>query len=274
MATTNIPSGPNDAYATTQTINFIEQLQAALATAKNTLSQKQMKYDNANATKNALSDQYTDASSAVTLAQNSLQEAEKAQQQIDIITDFFKERTLVTSKMAETAKATATKMYEATEFIGTQGLERIDDILNLALDYNKKETNPNYQWTHPFLSAAQTASAKGHNALNAAVKATKDSFTTLVSTLQIDFRTRSYFQQCQSYQKMMSKLVSRLTSEYVLLKVKADNISQKLNQAEINLTIMNSELQSASFDVAQLQAEYNAAQKGASYTGTPSPVSA
>jgi len=272
MATTTIPSGPNDAYATTQTINFIEQLKTALADAKNVLNQKQMKYNNASTNKNALSDQYTSASSSTTLAKSSLEEAEKAQQQIDIITDFFKERTDVTSQMAETAKTTATKMYEATEFIGEQGLERIDDILNIVIAYNKKETSPQYQWTHPFMSAAQTASAKGHHALKAAVKATKDSFTTLVSTLQIDFRTRSYYHQCQSYQKMMAQLVERLTAEYVLLKLKTDNIEQKLNQAEVSLTIMNSELQAASFDVAQLQAEFTAAQKGASYTGSASPV--
>ncbi len=266
MAT--ITGGPNDAYATTQTINFIEQLKTALASAKNVLSQKQMKYNNANANKTALNDQYTNAQTSTTLAQNSLEEAEKAQQQINIITGFFNERTLVTSQMAETAKATATKMYEATEFVGTQGLERVNDILNTVLAYNKEETNPQYQWTSPFLTAAQMASAKGEAALNAAVKATKDSFTTLVSTLQIDFRTRSYYQQCLSYQKMMAKLVERLTSEYVLLKVKTDTLGQKLYQAEVSLAILSEELQSASFDVAQLEAEFTAAQKGASYTGS------
>lgn len=268
MATTNNTSAINDAYATTQTINFIEALKTSLAAAKNVFNQKEMKYKNANASKDALSDQFSSVQTAVTMAKSSLEEAEKAQAQIGIITDFFNERSLVTSKMVETAKATATKMYEATEFVGTQGLERIDDILNSVVDYNKKETDNQYQWTHPFVNAVQVASAKGQTALNAAVKATKDSFKTLESALQIDFRTRSYYQQCLNYQKMLANLVERLTSEYVLLKIKADGVQQKLQEVELSLSLLNAEVQAASFEVAQLQAEFTAAQKGASYTGS------
>lgn len=268
MADTNNTGSINDAYATSQTIDFIDNLKTKLADAKSNLSQKQMKLNNATATKNTLSNQYTSSQAAATLAQSSLEEAEKAQKQIDIISGFFAKRMQITSEMVQTATVTAIKMYEATEFVGKRGLDRIEDILNIVIEYNKKDTNPSTQWTNPFISSVQVASAKGQTALNTSTKATKDAFMTLVSTLQIDSRTKSYYQQCQSYQSMMINLISRLSSEYILLKVKADNINQKLEEVELKLSLLETETQKASFAVAQLQAEFTAAQKGASYTGS------
>lgn len=268
MADTNTSSGVNDSYATTQTIDFIDGLKTKLADANSILSQKQMKLTNANSTKATLSDQFSSAQASAALAKGSLDEAEKAQKQIDIIATFFSQRMKVTSQMVVTATNTAVKMYEATEFVGKRGLDRIEDILSTVLEYNKKDTNPSTQWTNPFISSVQVASAKGQTALLASAKATKDAFKTLVSTLQIDSRTKNYYQQCQDYQKMMVKLVNRLSSEYVLLKVKADNLNQKLEEVESRLSLLNREVQTASFIAAQLQAEFTAAQKGASYTGS------
>ncbi|MEL6864434.1 MAG: hypothetical protein AAFP19_08450 [Bacteroidota bacterium] len=266
--TTTTTSAPNDSYATTQTINFIEQLQTDLTNAQSVLSQKTAKINNVNAQQTTLSQQYSSAQAAVALAQNNLTEAENTQTQITTITEFFNQRQIVTGTMVSTAQTTATKMYEATVFLGTQGLDRVDDILSTVLAYNKTDTDTTTQWTHPFISAVQLSSAKGQTALNAAATATKDAFTTLVSTLQIDYRTQQYYQQCLNYQKMMAQLISRLTTEYILLKAKADGINQQLQQVLMNQSLLNSEVQAASFNVAQLQAEFTAAQKGASYLGT------
>ncbi len=268
MATpTSTPSMPNDASATAQTINFIEGLKVALASAQNTLNQKQAKLTNAQASKTTLSDQFLTAQTATAMAQNNLVEAEKAQEQINIITEFFNQRIAVTSQMVATATSTSTNMYEATEFIGKEGMDRVDSILKIVLAYNKTDTNTTTQWTHPFIQKVQVANAKAETALKAAIKATEESFKTLVSSLQIDFRTKNYYQQAVAYQKMMASLIERLTSEYVLLKVNEDRVDQLLHEAELNLALLNSEVQTASFTVAQLQAEFTAAQKGASYTG-------
>ncbi|MEO1513389.1 MAG: hypothetical protein AAFV95_00195 [Bacteroidota bacterium] len=266
--TGTITSTPNDANATTQTIDFIENLKVALDDAKNTLATRQARLKNATASKDSLSEQFLSTQTAATLAKNNLEEAEKAQQQINIISDFFAERVGVTSQMVGVATYTATTMYEATEFMGKEGLERIDNILNLVLEYNKTDKNADTQWTPSFITTVQASSAKARTALNAAVKATEDSFTTLVSSLQIDYRTKDYYQRCLSYQKMMASLVERLTSEYVLLQIRSDQVDQQLQEVEMNLTTLNAAVDESSFEVAQLQAEYTAAQKGASYTGT------
>ncbi|MEM8906744.1 MAG: hypothetical protein AAGD05_02760 [Bacteroidota bacterium] len=270
MATTtnNTTSAPNDANATSQTIGFIEQQKKALADAKAELSQKQMKLNNATSKQAALSDQYSSAQSAAKMALTNLEEAEKAQLQVQTLTEFFSQRQAVTSQMVDTATVTATKMYEATEFVGQQGVQRVDKILNTVVAYNKTDPDLTTQWTNTFISAVQLASAKGQAALNASVTATKDAFTTLVTTLQIDYRTKSYYQKCQTYQKMIGDLIERLTAEYVMLKVKSDSLSQQLQQVEMSLALLSTDVQSASFKVAQLQAEYTAAQKGASYTGS------
>lgn len=270
MATTtnSTVNAPDDANATSQTIGFIQTLKKSLSDAKAVFNQKQMQLTSANTKQAALNSEYAAAQSSTKMALDNLTEAEKAQLQIQTLTDFFERRQIVTGQMVDTATTTATKMYESTELMGTQGLERVDGILDTVLAYNKQDTDTTTQWTNSFIAAVQLSSAKGQAALGASVTATKDSFTTLVSTLQIDYRTKSYYQQCQTYQKMIGELIERLTSEYIMLKIKADNLSQQLDQINMKLALLNGDVQAASFDVAQLQAEYTAAQKGASYTGS------
>lgn len=265
---------PNDANATADTISFIESLQGQLTTANTNLSQKQQKLTNAKALKSTLNDQYSTALASANMASKNLSEAEKAQTQIDTITEFFEDRTTVVATMVDTATTTAEKMYEATQFIGTYGLERVDEILSAALSYNKADTaDPTSQWTNTFLTAVQGSSAKGQTALNAAVKATKSSFTTLVSSLLIQSRTLNYYNQCQTYQKNMADLVVRLSNEYILLQGRAEAINQKLQTATANVALLTAEVATASFTAAQLQAEYTAAQKGASYIASAAATS-
>lgn len=259
-------TSPNDSNATAATIAFIDNLQKRLAHANTLLSQKQQKLTNAQANEGSLADQYSAALDAANRASKNLVEAEKAQVQLDTISDFFENRAKVVSNMVDTAMETAEKMYEATHFIGIYGLDRVESILNKAQAYNKADTaDPTTQWTNTFLSSVQSSTAKGQTALNAGVKGTKAAFTTLVSSLLIKSRTTNYYQQCQKYQKMMANLVTRLSNEYILLNGRSEAIKQGLDTAKANVKLLSAELATAQFNAAQLQAEYNAAQKGASY---------
>lgn len=258
-------NNPSDA-----TQKYIEGLRVRFTQAQNLLKRQQQKFDLAKRTAATLTEQHAAVLAATTLAKKNLTDAKESQLQIDSLTSYFQARSAVSENLLAAATKTAEMMYEASHFIGNHGLGRIDKILKQTDSYtNKVNADPDLQWTSTFVDALQASRDQGKIALNTTIKATKNAFTTLISSSQINDRTQAYYRQCLAYQKEIISLTERLNKEYLLLESKTEALGHQLELAKANVSLLEKEVNITSFNLDQFQAEYYAAEEGASYLGMP-----
>lgn len=263
---TSSKSAPSDAYATSQTLSFIQGLYTNLQKAKSNLTQKKVRYENLKHQQNNLGEEFTQLRTFTSNAKKNLDEAKKALVQVQVIKDFFYTRKQTTSQLVSSAQSMLLNIYEATEFVGQEGAERVENILSLAKGYNAKDTDPSTRWTEIFIQSVQTSQAKGQAALEASIKASQEAMLALSSNQAIDYRTQQYYNEFSSFEAQLSQIVGRLEKEYSILNRQMNKISIEKRALEAQLLVLNSELQVLEFEVAQYQAEYNAAQQGADYS--------
>lgn len=267
-------STPSDAYAASQTLGFIQGLYVKLQTAQSDLTQKKVRYGNLKHQQKALGEEFTQLRTFSSNAQKNLDEAKKALLQVQSIKDFFFTRKKTTADLVSSAQSMLLNIYEATEFVGQEGAERIEKILGLAKGYNSSDKDVNTRYTEIFIQAVQTSQSKGQAALDASIKATQEAMLALSSNQAIDYRTQQYYNEFTSFESQLRQIVDRLEKEYSILSRQMDKILVEKTALETQMAVLNSELQTFEFEVAQYQAEYNAAQQGAEYsfTETNSPL--
>lgn len=267
-------STPSDAYAASQTLGFIQGLYVKLQTAQSDLTQKKVRYGNLKHQQKALGEEFTQLRTFSSNAQKNLDEAKKALLQVQSIKDFFFTRKKTTADLVSSAQSMLLNIYEATEFVGQEGAERIEKILALAKGYNSSDKDVNTRYTEIFIQAVQTSQSKGQAALDASIKATQEAMLALSSNQAIDYRTQQYYNEFTSFESQLRQIVDRLEKEYSILSRQMDKILVEKTALENQMAVLNSELQTFEFEVAQYQAEYNAAQQGAEYsfTETNSPL--
>lgn len=268
-------SSPSDAYATSQTLTYIQGLYAKLEGAKSNLTKKRVRYGNLKHQQTAMGEEFTQLRTFSSNAKKNLDEAGKALIQVQTIKDFFFTRKQTTTELVNNAQAMLLNIYEATEFVGQEGAERIEQILSLAKGYNSSDKDPSTRYTEIFIQAVQTSQAKGQAALEASIKATQEAMLALSSNQAIDYRTQQYYNEFTSFESQLRQIVDRLEKEFSILNRQMNKIAVEKKALEAQMQVLNAELQAFEFEVAQYQAEYNAAQQGADYSfkETNSPLS-
>lgn len=259
-------SQADNSYATSQAVQYIRNLQASLQRTNSRLDKVQASYTLAASRQSNTNTEFQEATSEEAQARTNLAEAMDARTKLETVTDFFKTRQMVTTEMIGYAKQMAQSMFDAMQYLGREGVQRVEDIMTAVDDFNKKTDNTASQWTPLFIDKVRAASSKGSVALKAAYTAVNAAFEAYVSNLKINYRAQQYFLQFRNLSAELSKIIDRLSREHTLARTKLTVLTGQKLAVDRQVEQLSDSLQDLQFEAAQLQAEYTAAQQGASYS--------
>ncbi|PHN02214.1 hypothetical protein [Flavilitoribacter nigricans] len=270
MATTEKNNG-TDEFGTPETVNYIHQLYNNWQNAKLQLKKLQGNLSILKNQKQNVGEEFTRIRKERAEAQDSLKAANTALRKVALIVSFFNSRMQQTQLMVNDATVMAQRIFEATEFVNMQGLERVEEIKQRVTAFNKgdKKNDDNEKWSDIFTSKIVDADAMGQAAFTAGVKAVKAAFAAYITNQQINRRTAHYFQKFSAFEKELRDVITRLGKEAALINRRYLVLEAKNESLDLQVDDINTKVQDWEFIVAQTHAEYNAAQQGAEYKYTP-----
>ncbi|MEN0005876.1 MAG: hypothetical protein AAF798_17130 [Bacteroidota bacterium] len=263
-------SKTTEAYATPSALNYIRKLHDAWTNAQAQLTKSQTTLHNLQTEKKNIGDEFARVRSAQAEASKNMKEANDALEKVQKVVNFFKTRIVVTQDMTDNAYQMAVNIFEATEFLNQEGMERVEAIKKLVDDFNKQEANDtSQQWTSQFTTAIANAGAVGEAAFTASGKAVKAAFDAYLSNQQINAQTQAYLREFLIFEKQIRGVLTRLGRELALINRRFVLLLAKNDAIQVQVNELNSKVQGLEFEVAQYHAEYNAAQQGTEVTYTP-----
>lgn len=261
---------PTDKFSTPETLNYIHQLYHNWQNTKSQYEQVQKNHSVLKVEKQNIGEEYTRIRVAKAEAKDNLKSAEEALNKVEKIVRFFKSRKSTTGEMVSFAGNMAQKIFEATEFINKEALERVEEIKEKVTAFDKKDDPKNgEQWSELFTTKIIDSDKLGQAAFTAGVTAVKAAFNAYVSNQQIHSRTINYLQKFTSFESELRGIITRLGQEQALINRRYIILEGKNEAIDSQMADLSIRLQNLEFETVQAHAEYNAAQQGAEYKYTP-----
>ena len=246
--------------------NIYDKLQAA----QNQLNAYNRSLKNLNAQKNSIGSEFMDARVALKTAQTNLNDAQKAYDQVTIIKTYFEGQLKFTTNLVMYSQKMALQIFEATDFLRSRAIGQVQEVQTLVNNQNSTSSNdPTEQWTPTFTGAVSDANALAINAFDKSSKAVLDAFQAYISNQQIQQRTNQYYTTLSQYQTELDGILTRMKNEHNLVEINYLTIRVKNDAIQIRVNEMAGNVSALEFEVAQLKAEFQAAQQGAEFKFTP-----
>lgn len=275
MATDTSSPAASEAFGTSETINYIRKLHQNWTNAQLQLTKYETALKNLQNQKKNIGEEFTRVRTDMTNAKAHLKEAQAAYDKVNIIVQFFKSRTEVAKNMVDQAYNMALAIFEATEFLNQEGLERVEEIKKLVAGYNQaQQGDSSNQWSDILTAAILDADSQGVSAFTTATKAVMAAFKAYISNQEIFTRTKNYYNKFTKYEKEIRDVITRKNKELSLINRRYVILLSKNDALELQVNDINGKVQDLTFEVNQYHDEFNAAQLSAEYKYTPpSPAS-
>lgn len=272
MANSNSTGGqtPTDAFATPETLRYIHGLHDKLVTAQGELRSTNTLLSNILNQQTNLNTELKSIKAEQEDVKNSIDQANSALANVELIIQFFSDRVETTTNMVQTAQNMVNDIYAATNYLNNTGMERIEKVQELVTGFNSKSTTPlDEKWTSPFATSISDAQAYAASAFTAAKKATKAAFEAYVDNLQVATRSQNYLTQFSIFQKELENFISRKKNEKALVDKRELYVNTEKSALDKRVTNAQKLQQAQELMVNQYQQEFNAAQLSAEYTYVP-----
>lgn len=269
---------PDDSNATTETMAFIKGLHAKYDAAKLRLAQLTANLDNLQLQQKNIGEEYTRIRTDEKIAKSHLEEAESALASVFQVLDFFRTRKKTTAALVQHSYNAAHAMFVSLYQLKEQGLDRVEAIKDIVVgkdpasgasgdstDASGAGTTPTLHWTQILTRHVLQAEAQGVAAFNAGAKAVQDAFNAYVSNQEIHARTLNYYTRFAKLEGEFRDVIHFKQTELSLIRKKFIILDGKNQVIEKQVNDLAEKVAMQNFTVAQLQAEYNAAQQGAEY---------
>lgn len=264
---------PDDSNATSDTIAFIRGLHNKYTAAKLVLSQYEANLSNLQIQQKNIGEEYTRIRTDEKNAQANLDQAESAQKSVIAVVQFFQSRKITTQRLVDHSKDAAESMFQSLWQLKEEGLERVEAIMKLVVGPDgapqQQGTEDHLHWTQIFSRSVLEADAQGVAAFNAGSKAVQDAFKAYVSNQEIHARTVNYYNRFKKLESELNTVIAYKQTEIALIRKKYIILDGKNSVIESQVSDLTGKVDNQSFVVAQLLAEYNAAQQGAEYKFVP-----
>jgi peptidoglycan hydrolase CwlO-like protein len=275
MATDTSSPAASEAFGTSETINYIRKLHQNWTNAQLQLTKYETALKNLQNQKKNIGEEFTRVRTDMSSAKAHLKEAQAAYDKVSIIVQFFKSRTEVAKNMVDQAYNMALAIFEASEFLNQEGLERVEEIKKLVAGYNQaQQGDSSNQWSDILTAAILDADSQGVSAFTTATKAVMAAFKAYISNQEIFTRTKNYYNKFTKYEKEIRDVITRKNKELSLINRRYVFLLSKNDALELQVNDINGKVQDLTFEVNQYHDEFNAAQLSAEYKYTPpSPAS-
>lgn len=269
---------PDDSNATSETMAFIRSLHTKYDQANLKLSQLVANLSNLQIQQKNIGEEYTRARTEEKTAKSNLKQAEAALESVDTILSFFKTRKKTTEDLVNYAYDAAHAMFLSLYQLKEQGLERVEEIKKIVVGTETASaptaqgtTDPtkDVHWTQIFARTVTEADAQGVAAFNAGATAVQDVFKAYVSNQEIHARTVNYYNRFLKLEGEFRKIIHFKQNELSLIRKKFIILDGKNTVIDAQVAELTNLVAQQNFLVAQLQAEYVAAQQGAEYKYVP-----
>jgi hypothetical protein len=284
MATTTTPS-PNDAaaqpaapsaaapaatsddrYAQDEAVRYIQGLLDQRKAVESQIKQVTTDLAEAKDASARLDRQVQAAHESQSRTATNLQQARVARTKLKAVWAFFQARQEETDRVAGDAREMAANTFRAMRYLGAEGLARVHEILvtiePTAVDSDKSVP----RWTSMFVDKVRDAETRGNSALADVQAAVQKSFEAAIASRTVNLRARHYAQLFKAQWSDLGFVVHRLIQEHALAKRNLDRLKRLQKVITDQVNAKQKLIDEVQFRYELLDAEYSAAEQGASYS--------
>ena len=259
-------SQPDDAYATSDTTAFIRALYAKYVEAKLRLVELEAVLTSSKDQMMYLSEEYQRVTADEKMLKAQLEQARLAGEKVRSLLVFFTKEVENTAQLVKHAHAAAQAMFTSLYQLNGKALGRVEKIKSLVLEATAEEAS---SWTATFVNSITETEAKGVAAFKAGAEATQETFKAYLSNQEIYARLLDYLKRFKQLEAELESVVTSKQHELSLLDQKCHALRDEMTNTEAEVSRLTQKVEAQTFMVAQLQAEYNAAQQGSEYKYVP-----